>query len=151
MQEAAQAAHCPSCAQPAQRRYTVSGGSPPTGALRGADKEDRARVDRARSGEPVITGPRPGAGSLGPEATTTDVVIDQPRDPPRSRVRAPSLTPRRQALVSSLTRAFLRSGAVGGGNRDSLRAPTGGLSPDSCSSRVSLGSTGRERSRRPGR
>jgi putative FmdB family regulatory protein len=60
MQEAAQAAHCPSCAQPAQRRYTVSGGSPSTGALRGADKEDRARVDRARSGEPVITGPPSG-------------------------------------------------------------------------------------------
>lgn len=56
MQDAADAASCPSCARPAQRRYTVSGGRPSTGALLGADKRDRARVDRARSGEPVITG-----------------------------------------------------------------------------------------------
>jgi putative FmdB family regulatory protein len=56
MQDAAQAAPCPSCAQPAERIYTVSGGRSSTGPLRGADKLDRARVDRARSGEPVITG-----------------------------------------------------------------------------------------------
>jgi putative FmdB family regulatory protein len=60
MQEATQAAHCPSCTQPAQRLYSVSGGRPSTGALLGADTRDRARVDRARSGEPVITGPPSG-------------------------------------------------------------------------------------------
>jgi putative FmdB family regulatory protein len=60
MDDAAPAAPCPSCAQPAQRVYTVSGGRPLTGPLRGADRLDRARVDRARSGEPVITGPPSG-------------------------------------------------------------------------------------------
>lgn len=60
MQDVAQTAPCPSCAQPARRVYTVSGGSPATGPLRGADKLARARVDRARSGEPVITGPPSG-------------------------------------------------------------------------------------------
>jgi putative FmdB family regulatory protein len=60
MREAAQAAHCPSCGRPAQRRYTVSRAGPSTGLLRGADKRDRARADRALSGEPVITGPPSG-------------------------------------------------------------------------------------------
>ena len=60
MQEAGQAADCPSCGQPAQRRYTVSRGSRSEGMLRGADKLDRARADRALSGEPVITGPPSG-------------------------------------------------------------------------------------------
>jgi putative FmdB family regulatory protein len=60
MQDAPAAAPCPSCARPARRVYTVSGGGPFTGPLRGADKLDRARVDRARSGEPVVTGPPSG-------------------------------------------------------------------------------------------
>jgi putative FmdB family regulatory protein len=60
MQDAADAASCPSCARPAQRRYTVSGGGPTIGPLRDAGQVDRARMDRARSGEPVITGPPSG-------------------------------------------------------------------------------------------
>jgi putative FmdB family regulatory protein len=60
MQDAPAAAPCPSCARPAGRVYTVSGGGPSSGPLRGADKLDRARVDRARSGEPVVTGPPSG-------------------------------------------------------------------------------------------
>jgi putative FmdB family regulatory protein len=60
MQDAPAAAPCPSCARPAGRVYTVSGGGPSSGPLRGADELDRARVDRARSGEPVVTGPPSG-------------------------------------------------------------------------------------------
>lgn len=56
MRDAADAAACPSCTHPAPRRYTVAPGRPASGALRNADRADRARVDRARSGEPVITG-----------------------------------------------------------------------------------------------
>jgi putative FmdB family regulatory protein len=68
MQDAAATAPCPSCTRPAQRRYSVGVGRPPRGVLRDAGRTDRERVDRARSGEPVITGPpsgrrfpRPGA------------------------------------------------------------------------------------------
>jgi putative FmdB family regulatory protein len=60
MQDAATTAPCPSCDRPAGRRYSVGVGRPPAGALRGAGRADRARVDRARSGEPVVTGPPSG-------------------------------------------------------------------------------------------
>jgi putative FmdB family regulatory protein len=60
MQDAADAALCPSCDKLAQRVYTVLGGPSLTGRLRDATKADRARVDRARSGEPVVTGPPSG-------------------------------------------------------------------------------------------
>ena len=60
MAEAASSAHCPSCAQPASRRYSVGAGHALTGPLRDAGRRDRARADRARSGEPVVTGPPSG-------------------------------------------------------------------------------------------
>ena len=60
MRDAAATAPCPSCDEPAQRRYSVGVGRPPGGALRDAARADRARVDRARSGEPVVTGPPSG-------------------------------------------------------------------------------------------
>jgi putative FmdB family regulatory protein len=60
MQDAAATAPCPSCGRPAGRYYGVRVGRPPTGALRDAGRADRARLDRARSGEPVVTGPPSG-------------------------------------------------------------------------------------------
>ena len=60
MADAAATAPCPSCTQPAPRRYGVGVGRPPGGAPRNAGQADRARVDRARSGEPVVTGPPSG-------------------------------------------------------------------------------------------
>lgn len=57
MQDVADAAVCPSCDRPARRVYSFSGGRPWSGPLRDATRADRARVDRARSGEPLITGP----------------------------------------------------------------------------------------------
>ena len=60
MQDVAHAAVCPSCDQPARRVYAVSACRRSTGPLRDATKADRARVERARSGEPVITGPPAG-------------------------------------------------------------------------------------------
>ena len=60
MRDAAAAAPCPTCDRPAQRRYRVGVGRPPTGVLRDAGPADRARVDRARSGEPTLTGPPTG-------------------------------------------------------------------------------------------
>ena len=60
MQDVADAAVCPSCDHPARRVYPVSGGRPWQGPLCDAGKADRARVERARSGEPVITGPPSG-------------------------------------------------------------------------------------------
>jgi putative FmdB family regulatory protein len=59
LQDDTNAAFCPSCTQPAQRVYSVRG-TLPNGPLRDAGKADRVRVDRARSGEPVVTGPPPG-------------------------------------------------------------------------------------------
>ncbi len=46
---------CPSCAAPAPRVYTAPRTSPRSGSLSGASRADRARIDRARSGEPTIT------------------------------------------------------------------------------------------------
>jgi putative FmdB family regulatory protein len=60
MRDAAAVAPCPACGRPAQRRYRVGVGRPAAGALRDAGRADRARVDRARSGEPVVTGPPSG-------------------------------------------------------------------------------------------
>ncbi|HEV7725824.1 MAG TPA: zinc ribbon domain-containing protein [Modestobacter sp.] len=60
MRDAAATAPCPSCDESAQRRYSVGVGRPPSGALRDAGRTDRARLDRARSGEPVVTGPPAG-------------------------------------------------------------------------------------------
>jgi putative FmdB family regulatory protein len=66
MQDAAATAPCPACHHPAQRRYRVGAGHPPTGRLRDAGRGDRARIDRARSGEPVVTGPPTGRRFPGP-------------------------------------------------------------------------------------
>jgi putative FmdB family regulatory protein len=60
MQDAAATATCPSCAQPARRRYGVRVARLPAGALRDAGRTERARLDRARSGEPLVTGPPSG-------------------------------------------------------------------------------------------
>lgn len=60
MGRALEPAPCPSCAQPSRRVYTVPGGRSPAGPLALAGRSDAARVERARSGEPVITGPATG-------------------------------------------------------------------------------------------
>lgn len=60
MQAAAAAEDCPACEQPARRIYTVAEFRPRTGPLRDARRADRARVDRALSGEPLVTGPPAG-------------------------------------------------------------------------------------------
>ncbi|WP_219418563.1 FmdB family zinc ribbon protein [Pseudonocardia nigra] len=60
MQDAQDAATCPTCSTPARRVYSSSGGSLARGPLRDAGTTDRARIDRARSGEPTITGPPSG-------------------------------------------------------------------------------------------
>ena len=60
MRDAGSAADCPACAGPAQRSYAVAAGGPVRGPLRDAGRADRARMDRAISGEPVITGPPSG-------------------------------------------------------------------------------------------
>jgi hypothetical protein len=60
MQDAATTAPCPACDEPAQRRYSVGVGQRPDRTLRDAGRADRARVERARSGEPVVTGPPSG-------------------------------------------------------------------------------------------
>ena len=56
MDEARQPANCPTCAAPARRAYTVPGTRTRTGPLAGAGRADRALVDRARTGEPTVTG-----------------------------------------------------------------------------------------------
>jgi putative FmdB family regulatory protein len=60
MQAATATAVCPSCDRPARRVYSVAEFRPRSGPLRGAGKADRARVDRALSGEPLVTGPPAG-------------------------------------------------------------------------------------------
>jgi putative FmdB family regulatory protein len=47
---------CPTCAAPARRVYTAPGTTTRGGSLSGASATDRRRVDRALSGEPVVTG-----------------------------------------------------------------------------------------------
>jgi putative FmdB family regulatory protein len=51
---------CPTCSAPARRVYTAPGTTLRKGALAGAGAADRARIDRALSGEPTVGGP--GAG-----------------------------------------------------------------------------------------
>ena len=60
MRQATDPAPCPCCAQPSRRVYTVPGGRSPAGPLAAAGRVDAARVDRARSGEPVVSGPPTG-------------------------------------------------------------------------------------------
>ena len=60
MQAVPAAAVCPSCDQPARRIFSVAEFRPRSGPLREVGKADRARVDRALSGEPVVTGPPAG-------------------------------------------------------------------------------------------
>ena len=60
MQDVVDTAACPSCDQPARRVFSVSGGRPWRGPLRDATRADRTRVERALSGEPVVTGPPAG-------------------------------------------------------------------------------------------
>ena len=60
MQDTAAPARCPSCHEPATRVYSVAAWRPSSGPLRDATKADRARVERARSGEPLLTGPPSG-------------------------------------------------------------------------------------------
>jgi putative FmdB family regulatory protein len=55
--EASTPARCPGCASPARRVYTAPGFSVRGGALRDASTAMRQVMDRASSGEPVITGP----------------------------------------------------------------------------------------------
>jgi len=50
-----ESAPCPTCARAASRSYAVGGAIGLTGPLRGAGRADRARVDRTRSGEPMVT------------------------------------------------------------------------------------------------
>ncbi len=46
---------CPSCARPARRVYTAPGGRSRSGPLAAAGRGDRARIDRALTGEPART------------------------------------------------------------------------------------------------
>jgi putative FmdB family regulatory protein len=55
MRDPPQAATCPQCTRPARRVYSFTPGNLGRGPLRDAVRADRARIDRARSGEPVIT------------------------------------------------------------------------------------------------
>jgi len=57
---ASQPAACPSCSGAAKRVYTAPGLRSTSGVIAGASTSDRARVDRARSGEPSLTGPPTG-------------------------------------------------------------------------------------------
>ncbi len=60
MQDASDIAECPSCDRTARRVYSVAAFRLESGPLRDATKADRRRLDRSRSGEPVITGPLSG-------------------------------------------------------------------------------------------
>ena len=53
-------AACPVCAGSAARSYTPPGGRSAAGPFGGASRADRSRIDRARTGEPVVTGPPSG-------------------------------------------------------------------------------------------
>lgn len=60
MQNASDVATCPSCARSARRVYSVPAFRLENRPLRDAAKVDRRRMERARSGEPLITGPPSG-------------------------------------------------------------------------------------------
>lgn len=68
MSEATEAAPCPSCHGPGRRVYTAPGVRSARGRLAAAVRGDAARVDWARTGEPVVTGPP--AGHRLPHATS---------------------------------------------------------------------------------
>lgn len=55
MREATRPASCPSCGQVSRRVYTAPGVRSRVGPLASASRADAARIDRARSGEPVVT------------------------------------------------------------------------------------------------
>ena len=57
VEEASAPLSCPTCDAPVRRVYTAPGTATLNGPLSGAAAAERARVDRARSGEPVVTGP----------------------------------------------------------------------------------------------
>ena len=46
---------CPGCAGPSRRLYTAPATRSRSGPLAGAGAADRGRIDRARTGEPVVT------------------------------------------------------------------------------------------------
>ncbi len=60
MRDASDVAACPSCDRTARRVYSVAAFRLESGPLRDATQADRRRLDRARSGEPLITGPLSG-------------------------------------------------------------------------------------------
>jgi putative FmdB family regulatory protein len=60
MQDASDVATCPSCTRTARRVYSVGAFRLEHGPIRDAAKADRSRLDRARSGEPAISGPPTG-------------------------------------------------------------------------------------------
>lgn len=57
LEEASTPLSCPACTAPARRVYTPPGTASLNRLLSGAGAADRRRVDRALSGEPVVTGP----------------------------------------------------------------------------------------------
>jgi putative FmdB family regulatory protein len=63
MGRATDPAPCPACAEPSRRVYTPPGTRRALGPLSGAGRREAARIDRARTGEPVVTGP-PGGRRL---------------------------------------------------------------------------------------
>jgi putative FmdB family regulatory protein len=61
--EANVAPPCPQCSEPARRVYTPPRIRARSGPLTGRSAADRARIDRALSGEPTVTS-RPGGRPL---------------------------------------------------------------------------------------
>lgn len=51
---------CPTCTRPAPRVFTAPGVRTTGGPLASVSRGDRARYDRARTGEPTVTGPPSG-------------------------------------------------------------------------------------------
>jgi len=72
MQNASDVAPCPSCDQMARRVYSVAAIRLVSGPLRDATKAERQRLDRSRTGEPVVTGPLSGRRFPGRGDTTTE-------------------------------------------------------------------------------
>jgi putative FmdB family regulatory protein len=60
MRDATAPAYCPGCGQRSRRVYTVPGARAPGGLLSSASRQEASRIDRARTGEPVVTGPPSG-------------------------------------------------------------------------------------------
>ncbi len=55
--DSSQLAPCPRCSGDSKRVYTAPAVRVRSGVLAGANSADRARFDRARAGEPSLTGP----------------------------------------------------------------------------------------------